>query len=81
MGAITVFGSASRIVGPLLVSYVYNPTGMYSTVSILLGSMLLSLTLSLVYYKRLVPFSVYVKRTVAAGDKRNEDEEEVKSEE
>ena len=58
MGVLTAAGSLARIMGPLLVSYVYNIFGLYFTYGIIGGSMATALVLLLVSYNRLVPLKL-----------------------
>jgi len=56
MGYLTAAGSAARVLGPIVVSYVYDTKGVYLTFSIIIVTMVLSLIISTVMYKRMVPF-------------------------
>ena len=58
MGILTSSGSLARVMGPLVVSYVYEGFGLYATYGLILGSMILSLILTVGFYKRLVPFKM-----------------------
>ena len=55
MGYLTAAGSSARVAGPVLVSVVYKSYGLYLTVSLMIGSLLISLLLTIFTYKRLVP--------------------------
>lgn len=56
MGALTAGGSLARVLGPIFVTFVYQNLGTYATMGIVTGSMVLSLIITLLTYKRLVPF-------------------------
>ncbi|TRY68880.1 hypothetical protein TCAL_11023 [Tigriopus californicus] len=56
MGALTAGGSLARVLGPIFVTFVYQSLGTYATMGIVTGSMVLSLIITLLTYKRLVPF-------------------------
>jgi MFS family permease len=55
MGYLTAAGSSARVAGPVVVSVVYKNYGLYLTVSLMIGSLLISLILTIFTYKRLVP--------------------------
>jgi len=56
MGYLTAAGSAARVIGPIMVSYVYDAKGVYLTFGIIIATMAVSLVISTVMYKRMVPF-------------------------
>ncbi len=58
MGALTAAGSLARVLGPIMVSYVYNAFGLYLTFGIIIASMFVALAITLVMYKRMVPFKL-----------------------
>ena len=55
MGYLTAAGSSARVAGPVVVSFVYKSYGLYLTVGLMIGSLLISLLLTILTYKRLVP--------------------------
>ncbi len=58
MGLLTSAGSTARVLGPIMVSYVYDATGVYLTFGIILITMSMALTVTIVLYKRMVPFQL-----------------------
>ena len=56
MGYLTAAGSSARVAGPIVVSYVYEYFGTYPTMAIMIGSLLISLALSVLTYKRMAQF-------------------------
>lgn len=58
MGILTSTGSLSRVVGPILVSYIYTEMGTRWTFSLLFCAMVLTSVLDVALYKRLVPMNV-----------------------
>ena len=58
MGVLTAAGSLARIMGPLLVSYVYNGFGLYFTYGLIGASMATALALILISFPRLVPLKL-----------------------
>ena len=58
MGILTSSGSLARVMGPLVVSYVYEGYGLYATYGLILGTMIVSLVLTVAFYRRLVPFKM-----------------------
>lgn len=61
MGALTASGSLARVLGPIVVSYVYNLFGLYATSGLIVALMLVALALTLAAYRRLVPFAASPK--------------------
>jgi hypothetical protein len=55
MGYLTAAGSSARVAGPIVVSYVYKYFGTYPTIAIMIGSLLISLALTIFTYKRMAP--------------------------
>ena len=55
MGYLTAAGSSARVAGPVVVSVVYKSYCLYLTVGLMIGSLLISLLLTVFTYKRLVP--------------------------
>ena len=58
MGYLTAAGSSARVAGPVVVSYVYEKFGTYPTMAIMIGSLLISLALTILTYKRMAQFPV-----------------------
>lgn len=58
MGILTSTGSFSRVIGPIFVAYIYTELGTRWTFSLLLCTMVCTLFLDLILYKRLVPMNV-----------------------
>ena len=58
MGLLSAFGSGSRVVGPIFVSYIYTLFGTYWIFGSMAVTMIVSLMLVLSTYKRLVPMTV-----------------------
>ena len=58
MGILSAFGSFSRVLGPIVVSYVYTNYGTYLVIGLMSASMIIALVLTLVSYKRLVPLKL-----------------------
>ncbi|KAI6654608.1 hypothetical protein LOD99_1004 [Oopsacas minuta] len=56
MGFLTAAGSLARSIGPIFVSYVYMHTGPQITFAILDGYIGIVIILSVIFYKRLVPY-------------------------
>ena len=61
MGILSAFGSLSRVLGPVFVSYIYTYYGTYPTIGFMAGSLVLSLLITLSVYKRLVPMEIVQK--------------------
>jgi len=55
MGLLTTSGSLARVVGPILISFIYKKYGTWFTFGIITSSLLISLILTLISYKRLGP--------------------------
>ncbi len=70
MGVLTASGSFARFTGPIFVTSIYNEFGPYLTFALVVGSMVLSLITSLIFYKRLVPLK-------DDGDRPDADDNEV----
>ena len=62
MGILSAFGGFSRVVGPLMVSYIYTNYGTYLTFGVMAGIQGIGLILTLSMYKRLVPFKIIETR-------------------
>ncbi len=58
MGLLSAFGSLSRVLGPIFVSYIYTHYGTYLTVLSMVVSLLISLVITIVFYKRLLPLEL-----------------------
>ena len=58
MGYLTAAGSSARVAGPIVVSYVYKFFGTYPTIGLMVGSLFISLVLTILTYKRLAPESL-----------------------
>ncbi len=58
MGILSAFGSFSRVLGPVFVSYIYTNFGTYPTIGFMAGSLVLALLLTVSVYKRLVPMEI-----------------------
>lgn len=67
MGFLTAAGSLARSLGPVFVSYVYTHTGPQITFGILDGYVGFMIILSVVSYKRLVPYK-YTQKIVILSD-------------
>jgi hypothetical protein len=57
MGFLSAFGSLSRVLGPIFVSYIYTNFGTYPVMGFMVGSLVIALILTLTTYKRLVPMN------------------------
>ena len=58
MGLLSMFGSASRVVGPIFVSYIYKYYGTYWTMGSMAISMIISLVLIATMFKRMIPIQI-----------------------
>ena len=58
MGLLSAFGSLSRVLGPIFVSYIYTNYGTYLVMAAMSVSMVISLILTLIFYKRLIPLQI-----------------------
>lgn len=58
MGILTSIGSFSRMTGPIFVSYMYTELGTRWTFGLLVIVMIITIVLTLAFYKRLVPMKV-----------------------
>ncbi len=56
MGLLTASGSFARVMGPIMVSYVYDAEGVYLTFGIILITMAMALVITIALYPRMVPF-------------------------
>lgn len=52
MGLLTMAGSCARVVGPILFTWLYEQFGIYITFSIIAATLVVSLVLYIVTYKR-----------------------------
>lgn len=64
MGLMSAAGSGGRTVGPLLLANVYYEEGPRITFLMCIGITSLALIILLIYYRRIVPYSVYCQRKV-----------------
>ena len=62
MGLISAAGSAGRTVGPLLLANVYYEGGPRTTFLMCIGIISLALLILLIFYRRIVPYSVYCQK-------------------
>ena len=69
MGLLTAAGSLARVLGPLMVSYVYNGYGLYVTYGLIMASMIIALILTVLFYKRMVPLKMPGELTQNGQDK------------
>lgn len=58
MGVLSAFGSLSRVLGPIFVSYIYKIYGTYPVIAFMAGSIVVALILTLAVYKRLIPMQI-----------------------
>ena len=58
MGLLSAFGSFSRILGPLFVSYIYTNFGTYWTMGSMAATLIVSFIVTLFAYNRLVPMNM-----------------------
>ena len=58
MGLLSAFGSFSRILGPLFVSYIYTNFGTYWTMGSMAATLIVSFVVTLLAYNRLVPMNI-----------------------
>ena len=61
MGVATSCGCGTRLVAPLIATYMYSSVGPRWTFLLLIGFCCIAIVLMLVMYKRLVPYNEYVK--------------------
>ena len=62
MGLISAAGSAGRTVGPLLLANVYYEKGPRTTFIMCIGIIILALAILLIFYRNIVPHSVYCQK-------------------
>ena len=74
MGFISVSGSAGRAVGPLVLARIYHEAGPLVTFLVCIGLTALGTAILLVFFRRLVPYSVYVKKKDKAKPGQNNDQ-------
>jgi len=67
MGLLSSFGSLSRVLGPIVVSYIYTNYGTYLVIGLMCLTMVIALVLTLVFYKKLVPIKLSPTDTTDAG--------------
>ena len=58
MGLFTGFGSMARVLGPIFVGFFYANYGMYYTIGPMVVMVILTLILTIMSYKRLVPLQI-----------------------
>ena len=58
MGLLSAFGSLSRVLGPIVVSYLYTNFGTYLVIGLMCASMVIALVLTLIFYRKLVPLKL-----------------------
>jgi len=63
MGYMSAFGSLGRIFGPLLLAKLYSEEGPRLTFLVSIFIVLLGILITLAFYKRLVPYSVFEERS------------------
>ena len=63
MGLLSAFGSFSRILGPLFVSYIYTNFGTYWTMGSMAATLIISFVVTLLAYNRLVPMNIDASMT------------------
>lgn len=63
MGLLSAFGSFSRILGPLFVSYIYTNFGTYWTMGSMAATLIVSFVVTLLAYNRLVPMNIDASMT------------------
>ena len=61
-GILTTSGSLSRVVGPIVISLVYEKVGIYASTGIVCGLLTIALVITSVAYKRLVPLEEHSNR-------------------
>jgi len=66
MGLISAAGSGGRTVGPLLLANVYYKGGPRTTFLMCIGIISLGLVILLIFYRRIVPYSVYCEKIIAS---------------
>ncbi len=57
MGALTASGSFARVMGPVMVTYIYNYLGVYATIGTIEVLMVVAMITTIIFWKRLVPFA------------------------
>ena len=67
MGLLSSFGSLSRVLGPIAVSYIYTNYGTYLVIGLMCASMVVALVLTLIFYKKLIPIKMPSMDTTDAG--------------
>merc|ERR1712150_197638 len=58
MGLLMSSGSGARVLGPILVTYIYEELGLYVTTGFVVATLLLALVLNLAAYKYMVPMKM-----------------------
>ena len=72
MGLLSAFGSFSRILGPLFVSYIYTNFGTYWTMGSMAATLIVSLVVTLFAYNRLVPMNMGASMTSVTNPETEE---------
>ena len=67
MGLLSSFGSLSRVLGPIAVSYIYTNYGTYIVIGLMCASMVVALVLTLIFYKKLIPIKMPSMDAADAG--------------
>jgi len=73
MGLISAAGSGGRTVGPLLLANVYYEGGPRTTFLMCIGIISLALVILLIFYQRIVPYSVRCQKFTAKMSVLNPD--------
>ena len=58
MGLLTALGSLARVLGPIVISFIYNGSGLYWTAGFIIITMCVGLAINVATYRVLVPLSV-----------------------
>jgi len=67
MGLFSGAGSLGSILGPLLLTSIYNEEGPTVGYLILIGVLILPMFPAIAFYKRLIPYSMYKKKMKSNG--------------
>ena len=62
MGFISVSGSGGHAVGPLVLARIYHEAGPRATFLTCIGLTAVGATILLIFFRRLIPYSVYIKK-------------------
>ena len=62
MGFISVSGSSGRAVGPLVLARIYHESGPLGTFLTCIGLTAVGATILLIFFRRLIPYSAYIKK-------------------